>query len=67
MADDNPTWVQERIAAELLLKLEIRISPLTIRGYMPDDTELRRPPMKADCDYLSASRPCMIDGLARTS
>jgi len=44
MADDNPTWGQERIAAELLLKLGIRISPRTVRRYMPDDPGPRRGP-----------------------
>ena len=37
MAGDNPTWGEERIAAELLLKLGIRISPRTVRRYMPPD------------------------------
>jgi transposase InsO family protein len=35
MAHDNPTWGQERIANELLLKLGLRVSPRTIRKYMP--------------------------------
>jgi putative transposase len=35
MARDNPTWGQERIANELLLKLGLRISPRTVRKYMP--------------------------------
>jgi transposase InsO family protein len=34
MARDNVTWGEERIAAELLLKLGIRVSPRTIRRYM---------------------------------
>jgi putative transposase len=34
MARDNPTWGEERIAAELLLKLGIRVSPRTVRRYM---------------------------------
>jgi len=34
-ASENPTWGQERIANELLLKLGIRISPRTVRKYMP--------------------------------
>src|SRR6516225_582801 len=38
MADDNPTWGEERIAAELLLKLGIRISPRTVRRYLPPDS-----------------------------
>jgi putative transposase len=36
MALENPTWGQERIANELLLKLGLRISPRTVRKYMPD-------------------------------
>src|SRR5215831_2507283 len=35
MAIDNPTWGEERIADELLLKIGIRISPRTVRRYMP--------------------------------
>jgi putative transposase len=35
MAHDNPTWGQERIANELLLKLGLRVSPRTVRTYMP--------------------------------
>lgn len=44
MAQDNPTWGEERIAAEFLLKLGIRISPRTIRRYMPGDKGSRRGP-----------------------
>jgi putative transposase len=35
MAAANRTWGEERIAAELLVKLGIRISPRTVRRYMP--------------------------------
>jgi hypothetical protein len=35
MATSNPTWGGERIANELLLKIGIRISPRTVRRYMP--------------------------------
>jgi hypothetical protein len=35
MATANRTWGEERIAAELLLKLGIRVSPRTVRRYMP--------------------------------
>lgn len=35
MARDNPTWGQERIANELLLKLGLRVSPRTVCKYMP--------------------------------
>ena len=39
MANENSSWGEERIAAELLLKLGIRVSPRTIRRYMPPDRE----------------------------
>jgi putative transposase len=35
MAAHNVTWDEERIAAEVLLKLGIRVSPRTVRGYIP--------------------------------
>jgi transposase InsO family protein len=35
MARENPTWGQERITNELLLKLGLRVSPRTVRRYMP--------------------------------
>jgi putative transposase len=35
MALENPTWGQERIANELLLKLGLRVSPRTVRKYIP--------------------------------
>src|SRR5262249_35988572 len=35
MAVANRTWGEERIAAELLVKLGIRVSPRTVRRYMP--------------------------------
>ena len=34
MARSNPTWGEEWIAAELLLKLGLRVSPRTVRRYM---------------------------------
>jgi putative transposase len=45
MATENPLWGEERIANELLLKLAIRVSPRTVRKYMP-----RRPPGRARGD-----------------
>ena len=39
MATENPLWGEERIANELLLKLGLRVSPRTVRRYMP-----KRPP-----------------------
>jgi hypothetical protein len=41
MASNNPTWGEERIANELLLKIGIQISPRTVRRYMP--TPPKRP------------------------
>jgi putative transposase len=35
VANENPTWGEERIAAEQLLKLGIGVSPRTVRRYMP--------------------------------
>jgi putative transposase len=35
MVTENPLWGEERIANELLLKLAIRVSPRTVRKYMP--------------------------------
>jgi putative transposase len=39
MARDNPTWGEERIANELLLKLGLRVSPRTVRKYMLKRTD----------------------------
>jgi putative transposase len=33
MANENPSWGQERIANELLLKLGMQVSPRTVRKY----------------------------------
>jgi putative transposase len=35
MSYENPSWGQERIANELRLKLGLRISPRTVRKYLP--------------------------------
>jgi putative transposase len=40
MAKENPLWGQERIANELWLKLGLRVSPRTVRKYLP------RPPAR---------------------
>ena len=37
IAQENPLWGEERIAAELLLKLGIQLSARTVRRYMPLD------------------------------
>ena len=47
MAAANRTWGEERIASELLVKLRIRVSPRTVRRYMPSgspDAGSRRRP-----------------------
>jgi putative transposase len=41
MATANRTWGEERIAAELLMKLGIHVSPRTVRRYMPPRTPPR--------------------------
>jgi len=35
MAQENPTWGEERIANEILLKLGLRVSPRTVGKYLP--------------------------------
>lgn len=35
MAAENPTWGEERIAHELLIKLGLQVSPRTVRKYLP--------------------------------
>ncbi len=35
MANENPLWGEERIANELMLKFGLRVSPRTVRKYMP--------------------------------
>jgi len=42
IARENPTWGQERIANELLLKLGLRVSPRTVRKYMPTHVDHSR-------------------------
>jgi putative transposase len=39
MARENLTWGEERIANELLLKLGLRVSPRTVRKYMPNHVD----------------------------
>jgi transposase InsO family protein len=50
MASENALWGEERIANELLLKLGIRISPRTVRKYMP-----KRPPRRPRADQRWAT------------
>jgi putative transposase len=42
MARDNPTWGQARIAAELLLKLAVQVSPRTVHKYLLKDPKVGR-------------------------
>jgi putative transposase len=44
MAHDNPTWGEERIANELRLKLGLRVSPRTVRKYLPTHLDNGRGP-----------------------
>jgi putative transposase len=41
MVQENPTWGEERIAAELSVKLGILVSPRTVRVYWPQDRDPR--------------------------
>jgi putative transposase len=41
MAIENPSWGEERIANELLVKLDIQVSPRTVSKYLPKP--MRRP------------------------
>jgi len=43
MAQENPTWGQARVAAELSVKLGIYVSPRTVRVYWPPEPERRGP------------------------
>jgi putative transposase len=50
MATENPRWGEERIANELLLKLGLRVSPRTVRKYLP-----KRPPGRSRGDQRWAT------------
>jgi putative transposase len=43
MAAANRTWGEERIADELLMKLGVRVSPRTVRRYLPSRPPRERP------------------------
>jgi len=57
MATENPIWGEERIANELLLKLGLRVSPRTVRKYMP-----ARPPVP-DSDRDSIFARCLDESI----
>lgn len=42
MVHQNPTWGEARVASELALKLDIRVSPRTVRAYWPQDLSPNR-------------------------
>jgi putative transposase len=44
MARENPSWGEERIANELLLKLGLRVSPRTVCKYLPRSPDCRPKP-----------------------
>ena len=54
MANENPRWGEERIANELLLKLGIKVSPRTVRKYIP-----RRPPGRPRGDLRWSTFLCL--------
>jgi transposase InsO family protein len=39
MVQENPTWGEERVAAELSVKLGFLVSPRTVRAYWPHDAD----------------------------
>jgi putative transposase len=41
IANENPSWGEERIANELLLKIGIRVSPRTVNKYLPRRPHVR--------------------------
>src|SRR2546422_11690733 len=41
MAQENPTWGQARVSAELSVRLGIYVSPRTVRAYWPPEAERR--------------------------
>ncbi len=43
MAQENPTWGQARVAAELSVKLGIHVSPRTVRAYWPPEPDRQGP------------------------
>ena len=56
MASENPLWGEERIANELLLKLGLRVSPRTVRKYMPKRPPGRPPRRSALVDFPTQPR-----------
>jgi putative transposase len=59
MAAANRTWGEERIAHELLLKLGVRLSPRTVRRYMPSRPR-PRPGMQAWSTFVRNHARCVL-------
>jgi hypothetical protein len=59
MAQENPTWGQARVAAELSVKLGIYVSPRTVRAYWPPEPgdEATGGPLRRTGGHLSAITP----------
>jgi putative transposase len=61
MARENPLWGEERIASELLLKLQIRVSPRTVRRYMPIDSgPVKRVPSQRWMTFVRNHAPAIL-------
>lgn len=60
MAIANRTWGEERIAAELLLKLGLRISPRTVRRYMPPRPPRGRAGTQAWTTFIRNHSPAVL-------
>src|SRR5262245_3923760 len=63
MARENPSWGQERIANELLLKLGLRVSPQTVRKYLPrhlDREGGRRPAVILQDEQYAGGLPVVL-------
>jgi hypothetical protein len=50
MANENPSWGEERIANELLVKQDIQVSPRTVNKYLPRHCRVGR-------EVICAARP----------
>jgi hypothetical protein len=65
MSAENPSWGQERIANELMLKLGIQVSPRSVQKYLNTPGPNRNPDPKQLADLCPESRPRHRgDGLA---
>jgi hypothetical protein len=60
MAASNRTWGEERIANELLLKLSIRVSPRTVRRYMPSRRPRPTPGTQAWSTFVRNHARCVL-------